>query len=392
MLGLAVSGACVRAALVERGKLAWAGSASYQTREELVEVIARLAGESGKSVGRVRVALTRGVVQLRTVHPAPPVKPRDVRRYVSLEATRLFRKNGAPLVTDGALVAVTKGDAALWAAAAAEPLLSAILDGCAQAGLAVEALAPSADTLPAALQRAGESSELIVPNGGCSEQLSLGVGGVWRSRWSREMEASTLDWVPALSALNGDASAAAPAYAAAVQLPTLALLPEDHRRAHRRSTVRRHALMASVGLALWLAAAGTYLGRLSWAYTRSTHLLEAFRGAADSALAVRRDLDAGRATLATIADARVTRSRTLPLLASLTRGLPDSVTLIAFRIGSDGTVRLAGYAPRASQVLAEVERVPGLTGAALDGSATQENLPTVGVRDRFSIVATVGRP
>lgn len=388
VLGLAVAKDSIRAALVERGKLAWVGGAEYQTPTELTEAIARLASEAGRPVRRARIALGRDVVQLRTIHPAPPLKARDVRRYVGLEAARLFRKNGEPLVTDGALVTVVKRERALWAAAAPEPLLSALLDGCAQAGLAVEALAPSADTLAASVRTSQPIDEIVIPNGSTSERLSIGIGGAWRSRWTRGVD-GTVEWMTELAPLNGDASSVAPAFAAAIRLPTLTLIPEGHRRAAGRTTLRRHLLIAGIGVALWVLAGGIYVGRLSLAYSRSTHLLEAFRSSADSALAVRRDLDDGRRTLATIAAARASRSRTLPLLAEITRALPDSVALVAFRVGADGVVRIVGYAPRAAQVLAEVARVRGWTGAALDGPVTQEAIPSLGVRDRFSIVAKV---
>jgi hypothetical protein len=387
VLGLAIGANVVRAALVEGRTLTWAGSAPYAGLGDLAEVIARLAGEAGRPVKRVRVALTREVVQLRTVHPPPPLKTRDAPKYVDLEVGRLFRKNGVPLVTDGVLIQVTKGDRALCAAATSEPLLQAILDGCAQAGMAVEAVAPSAETLPAAIDLGEGIGEIAIPSARGTERLSLGVGGVWRSRWSRDVEPLTGTWVEGLSQVNGDAGGVAPAYAAAVRLPTLALLPETHRLVWRRRSRRQLTMVAGIGVALWLVAAAVYVGRLSLAYSRTTSLVNDLRGAADSALNLRRDLDAGRMTLATIARARASRSQSLRLLGNLTKALPDSVTIIAFEVLADGTVRLTGYAPRAAAALAGVARVPMLAGAALDGPVTRETVAGVGERERFNLVA-----
>jgi hypothetical protein len=84
VLGLAVGTATVRAVVVERGAIRWAGSASYGTVDDLADVIARLAAEAGTPVRRARVALERDVVQLRTVSPAPPLRPRVVSQYVAL--------------------------------------------------------------------------------------------------------------------------------------------------------------------------------------------------------------------------------------------------------------------------------------------------------------------
>jgi hypothetical protein len=382
----------VRAALVEGRALTWAGSACYTELGDLAEVIARLAGEAGRPVKRVRVALTREVVQLRTVHPAPPLKPWDAPKYVSLEAGRLFRKNGVPLVTHGALVQVNKGDRALWAAGASEPLVAAMLSGCAQAGLFVEAVAPAAETLPAAFDIGGGVAEIAVPNGTTTEWLSVGDSGVWRSRWTRGSEPQTGEWVSALRALNGDAVAVAPAYAAAVRLPTLSLLPAGHRAARRKSNRRRLGVVGGIGLALWLLAATVYVTRLSLTYSRATRLLNAFHSAADTALSLRRDLDGGRATLATIAKAQASRSRTLELVSALTSAFPDSVTIISLHVGADGSLRLAGYAPRAAQALAALGHVQGVSDAGFDGVVTQETVPGGGSRDHFGVVAKVARP
>jgi hypothetical protein len=392
VLGLAVGAATIRAALVDGRTLTWAGSAPYAGLGDLAEVIARLAGEAGRPIKRVRVALTREIVQVRTVHPAPPLKSRNAPRYVGLEGGRLFRKNGVPLVTDGTLIQVTKTERALWAAATSEPLLKAILDGCAQAGLVVEAVAPSAETLPAALELPEGGNDIAVPNGCGTERLSLGAGGVWRSRWRRGVEPFTGSWVEGLSQVNGDAANVAPAYAAAVRLPTLALLPETHRVAWRRSGRRRLGIIATIGAVLWMAAAAVYVGRLSFAYSRTTSLLNDLRGAADSALNLRRDLDGGHATLATIARARAGRSQSLRLFGDLTKALSDSVNLIALEVLADGTVRLTGYAPRAAAALAGIARVPRVAGAALDGPVTRETVVGVGDRERFTVVAKAVHP
>src|SRR6266550_3154242 len=120
VLGISVSSAAVRAALVDHAQIRWAGQASYATIEDLAEVIARLAGEAVRVVPRARVVLERDVVQLRSLTPAP-LKGKAVRRWVALEAERLFRRNGAPLVTDGVIVPLGKEAAALWAAAVPEP-------------------------------------------------------------------------------------------------------------------------------------------------------------------------------------------------------------------------------------------------------------------------------
>jgi hypothetical protein len=70
---------------------------------------------------------------------------------------------------------------------------------------------------------------------------------------------------------------------------------------------------------------------------------------------MRRELDAGEATLATISAAEAARSRRLELLGDLTKVLRDSAYLVALRVEADNTVRLVGYAPNASRGLAGLE-------------------------------------
>jgi hypothetical protein len=143
----------------------------------------------------------------------------------------------------------------------------------------------------------------------------------------------------------------------------------------------------ALGLALWLAAGATYVGRLGWVLRAATNSLGRAQPALDSALALRRELDAGRATLATIVAARAGRSRRLELWGALTRSLSDSVFLVALTAAPDGTVRLAGFAPSAARVLAQLERLPRLSHVRPEGRASRETVPGGGERERFTIVA-----
>ncbi len=389
LLGIAVSATHIRAVLWWRGAIRWAGATPYADPEELANGIARLAGDAGMPVRRARVVLERDVVQLRSIVPAPPLKPAALRRYVALEAPRLFRRNGTPLVTDGARVALTKTETALWTGAAPEPLVQAALAGCAQAGLAVEALGPAADVLPHAVVTA--ESPIAFPNGGSTELLELGIGGVWRSRLTRGMgngEAPAL--AAPLPALGDNALHMACAYAAAIALPRLSLLPAEVRAAEERHGRRRLIRVFALGVALWLLAAGTYVGRLVWVRHAATRALGGAAGAVDSALTVRRELGLARATLATAGEAERRRSRHLALLAAVTQGLGDSTYLVALQVTPEGVVRLAGYAPVAARAVAALERLSALRDVRLEGPVTRERGAGSGERDRFAIVARLG--
>ncbi|MGH7612410.1 MAG: hypothetical protein ACREMW_00025 [Gemmatimonadales bacterium] len=391
VLGLSVSSSNVRAVLLQQNGIEWAGQAVYANLTELAEVVARLAGESGRPVRRARIALERDVVQLRSVHPAPPIKPGAARRWVALEAPRLFRKNGSALATDAMVVPAVPGKA-LWAAATAEPLVRALLDGCAQAGLTVDGLGPAADVLPLALASVPPEGEIAFSNGGTSEVLSVRPEGTWRSRLvAGDAEHGTSvhlpELAPPLAALGEEANHYAPAYGAAVGRLRLELLPSDARATRMRDVRRRLALLAALATTLWLVAGVVYFGRLVGTLHNATQYLAATRTAVDSALALRRELNLGQATLATIALAQRARSRRLPLLAEVTLVLDDSTFLVTFRVGPDGIMRLAGYSASAARVLAQLERLRQLRDVRFEGPVTRETVVGNRELDRFAVVA-----
>ncbi len=398
ILGLSVGSAAVRAVLVERrsGAVRWAGTASYTGIADLGEVVARLAAEAGVPVRHARVALDREILQLRTINPAPPLRAGAARAYVALEAPRLFRRNGWPLVTDAVIVPLGKDTRALWAAAAPEPLVRAVLDGCAQAGLVVDGVTPAADVLPRALApgAADGAAPQVFVGDGLAEVVEVGPAGAWRSRLVRSGEWSVGQgqrWASGLAGLGAEAARYAPAYAVAVGRPRFELLPHETRVARGRQSRRLHLRLAAAGVALWMAAGTLYVARLGVTSSRATHSLDAVRRSVDSALAVRRDLAAATAALDLVWRAERGRSRHLALAAELTRALGDSIHLVALRVGSDGTVRLAGYAPVAARALAALEQIPILRDVRFEGPITRETRD--GGRgmgdgwDRFAIVA-----
>ena len=402
-LGLGVSRDAVHAVQVRGGRIVWAGRASFERLTELAEIIARLAGECTPAVGRVVVALGRDLAQVRTVLPAPPLRGARLRRYVALDAPRLFRMNGTPLVCDATRVIGPDGQYALWAAAVEPPLLEAILDGCGQAGLAVESIGPAADVLPSALRPDLASSALRMTNGGGMEVVDLVAGAVWRSRWRRaptgsppppgEGEAAEHDWAEPLAHLGPDAAAFAPAYGAAVGRMRLDLIPPQARAARARRARHNALRLLAVGAGLWIAAGVAYSVRLTRAAGAVERELAALGPELDGALRVRRDLMTARGALDALDAAERSRSRHLDLLAQVTGALPDSTVLVALSVGPDGTVRVAGHSPQAARALAAIDRVRWLRNARLEGAVIRESVVGVPGRewDRFAIAARLVR-
>ncbi len=391
VLGVSVAQGAVRAILAAGDRIDWIGSSTWSAPDDLSDAIARLAGEAGRVVRRARVVLERDLMQTRTITPAPHLRARAARQFVALEAPRLFRKNGAPLVTDGAILHTDGSSLALWSAAAPEPVVQAILDGCEQAGIAVEHVGPAADVLPRTTVTP-LPGELIFPNGGTAEVISVGRDGTWRSRLVATRDTAEIQLVPSLVALGTEATHFAAAYGATVTSPRLSLLPE-HAAAKRAHAARRQLIrLVVLAAVLWLIAFVTYSARLEIATRTAQRELDSNRAPLDSALALHRQLDAGAASLSEFANLTASRSRHLSLIAGLTSALGDSCYLVTLEIGPGGIVRIAGYAPSAVRVLASLGHVPLLRDARLEGPVTRERT-TAGLElDRFAIVAQRDAP
>jgi len=390
MLGLSVGPGVLHALLVRKATIRWAGTTTYGSRADLTEAVARLVGECSERPGRARIVLDRRLVQLRSVTPAPPVTTRTAAAYVALEAPRLFRNGAEPLVTD-ALVLHAGGHRTLWAGAASETTVRALLAGCREAGLEVEALGPAADVLAAASCAPSSSGAVVFPNGATSEVVERAGGQTLRSRLVAGTRGVPTAWAEPVAALGPDAPSFAPAYAAALVRPRLLFLPRETHEARRLRARRRLRWLAVSAGGLWLAALGVFVVRLGATARAAEQELRALGPAVDSALALRRDLDAAASVLATVDDAAQDRSRDLALLADLTRALPDSSVLVALRLAPDSTVRMAGYAASGARVLAQLERVPHLRGARLEGPLIREALGAATTQartwDRFAVLA-----
>ena len=390
-LGMSVGSAELRAVLTRKRRVVWAASIPYADANDAAAAIGRLASDLPVARPRVRVVLSRDVVQLRTLASAPPLSATAARRYVALEAGRLFRKDGASLVTDGRAVWVGPRDRALLAAGAPEPLVRAVVQGCEEAGLTLEALGPAADVLPWALADPPARGDVTIPLADGHETLSLSPAGVWRSRRRRDADSAPPRWCAALSAAGQPAAALAEAYAAAIRRPVLDLLPRETRAARVHVAWRRVRVTLMGGAALWVAAGVVRVARLQALGRETERQLLSMDRAVDSALTLHGDLNAARAAVATIRRAERGRSRTLSILGDLTTSLGDSVVIAALELTADTSFRLVGDAPQAARVLVNLERMPWLRGARFESPVLKEQIAPGDELDRFSILARTGQ-
>lgn len=146
-LRVLVGPGALRAEARRRGRVVWAAEVGYDGASELAERLAELvAAEELPAVGRqVDVRLSGPVVQVRELEGLPAVSDTGLAGIVAHQPHRFFRRNGAPLVTD----AVWRGTAfrrttprTALAAAAEEPVVTAIVAGLGAAGLSVAEIQP----------------------------------------------------------------------------------------------------------------------------------------------------------------------------------------------------------------------------------------------------------
>lgn len=145
-LKLRVGQGMARAELVRGSAVLWAGEAPFASLAELEHAVSQLAAREPLPVrpAALDAELEPPLVQLRTLRGLPPVRASQLRALVATQASRFFRRNGKPLVTD-ACWATGEGrrQGVAVAAAAEEPLVEAVLDGARTAGLVIETIRPA---------------------------------------------------------------------------------------------------------------------------------------------------------------------------------------------------------------------------------------------------------
>jgi hypothetical protein len=324
-LGVVVERERVIVAAVRRGRATWAAEAVTGGPAELAAALSSLAAERPRGVRRARVALSEELAPTRLVAGVPRLSAEDLAAHVRLHSRRYFLQNGIPLVTDATPAA---GGARM--SATELPLLEAVHRGLQAAGISCESVAPAAVLstccgLDAAVAAARTSRPLLRFE---TEALVAArrAGHRRRARW----------WI----------GAAAMAVATAVVLQFAA--PSAQARRARRE----------------LAAMGH---------------------GPEQAAQVMRDLYAATAALDALSSAERHAVRHARFMADLVRTLGDS-TFLAGATFEAASVRLVGYAPSASALVARLERLPSVIAARLDGAVARE-VVAGRERERFTIVA-----
>ncbi len=171
----------------------------------------------------------------------------------------------------------------------------------------------------------------------------------------------------------------------------LSLVPASLARARRRSSARGITRLGVAVVLLWLGLASAWVAKTRQERRAITVELQSLREPAAAVLAVRRKVGETRGMLAVLAADDAARGAPAQLLARLAATLPDSAFLTTVAVDSLGHGSLAGYARRASAVVALLERSGMVGQPTLRGEVVRE--PIAG-RDweRFTLEFEVPTP
>lgn len=392
-IGLGVAREAVRAVALRRGRIVWALE-RQRGDEPLARTIGLLLADAPLPRWprpTVVAAVGPSHAQTKRLVGLPPVT--DSARLGALvreSASRFFLKNGVPLVATWRPAA----EGAPWGAALEQPVLEAIDEACRARRVKLAAIVPTVAVLGRAADDASEAGHVRWRDGELFLDLAFQAGELVTAR--RASDAATLTrgeglHSAMLTALGPDGSRFADALGAARARPD-SVLAWRRRGDPESPTAPRWRLAA--------AAVATIVAGIAFLVAPgvAAHFAEREGRERLTKLApVRRDVAYAEREFAKLTgalgevaafDGR--RYPMIPLLADITRALPDESALVTLHLARDAG-NLVALTPRAAAVLTKLEAIPGIEGAEIVGPVTREvlagkTLERVTVRFRVSPV------
>ena len=371
-VGVAVGTSSVRAIVVRRGRIVWTREAPLAMGEDraagLAQLLAAIPVRRWPRT-RVNVAVGPAYVHTKRIVGLPAVADRSVlARILSESHGRFFLRNGIPLAISEVDVDPAGG---VWAAAFERPLIEDLADACRATRLPLGVVAPTVTVLSRALkdERIGWSDEQVAVT---IETHAGRVVSLRRSVTHPEPIESAPVPVPPLAALGASALDFADAYGAALADARDASILRLRRRPTEEALPAWRLTAASAALVIALIAAFAMpVLALRRESSRAAATLAALAKPRREAEAVAAELRRISTTLNGLAAfGRTRRSATL-LLAGVTRSLPEGTALAMVRLDTT-TVTLVVLAPRATAVLAALERWYEVTAPTIVGPVTKE--------------------
>ena len=278
-LHLSVEPTRLVAELRERRKPVWSSECVLEPDDELSQALDELLANPDLA-GRVRRLLVRvapPVVQLRTLTDVPPVRHRPLDALVRTQASRFFRRNGAPLVTSAAWAPGKRGLRPALAAAIEEPWLAELGAVASRHGITEVRVAPEGHPnldlrLPAwdRTRRARERAQV---------HRALLLAGL---AWLGVLAIDTTRLVRERAALDAGIAALAPGSEAVSRVARQADAITAMVDMIRVADLRRRQSARGVAALIAALPDGAHLSRLEWSADAGGQLA----GAAPSAAAV----------------------------------------------------------------------------------------------------------
>jgi hypothetical protein len=342
-LGLGIGRDHVSAVLLVGSSVRWAASREREPGVSLGEALRPLLTECPRR-GLLPISVTAAfgpsMSQLKCLTELPPIgAARALAAMVQENVGRFFLRNGVQLTVSGALVE-TPGR--VWIAAFDTPVIDEAAAVCREAGLCLRHIVPSAIAL---------------------------------RRTTRDVSATCTDGDVQLNALQVSVPHALDAAGAALTKRSDAMLARvpapSPPAATTRAALRRSATVCALALVVALVSPGI---ATSIAVRRDRASQAAIAGGARVAERDANELAATSTTLRALSDFGASRRSMTLLLAEVTRGLPDSTTLVAFQVDSSGLGNVVALAPHAAAVIDAVERMPSLSSPSIIGPVTRESV------------------
>jgi hypothetical protein len=374
-IGIGIGRESVRAVALRAGRIAWALERP-RGAEPLARTIEQILADAPVARWRrprVIAAVGPAHAQTKRLVGLPPVSGREqLAEIVRASASRFFLRNGVPLVTTWRRCE----DGTPWGAAVEQPVLDAVESACRARRVKLTAIVPTVSVLGRVADGA-TGGNVFWRDGEVCVELAFESGELMTvRRTSAPTSAATVQnaQFAALDVLGPDGSRFADALGAARSRPEAILAWRDRPDLGARTGPRWRLVLAVLAILLagaaWLAAPGVTARFLEQsARTRLAKLAPLRR---DVTFA-EREFNKLTGALAEVAAFDGARYAMTPLLADLTRALPDESALVTLRLArNEGN--LVAVTPRAAAVLTTLEAIPGIDAAEIMGPVTREVL------------------
>lgn len=278
-LHLSVEPTRLVAELRVRRKSVWSGECALEPDDDLSHALDELFANPDLTgrVHRLLVRIAPPIVQLRALTDVPPVRHRPLDALVRTQASRFFRRNGAPLVTSAAWAPGKRGLRPALAAAIEEPWLAELGEVASRHGIAEVRVTPEghpnlALRLPA-WERTRQARERR------QVRRALLLAGL---AWLGVLAIDTTRLVRERAALDAGIAALAPGSEAVSRVARQADAITAMVDTIRVADLRRRQSAREVAALLGALPDGAHLSRLEWSANAGGQLA----GAAPSATAV----------------------------------------------------------------------------------------------------------